>query len=184
MPALIIYSVPGQKGRFEKIPDISDIKLINDIDRMSISDWYPCNELPDGYNTRQPKRSHGFEHVNHFYTKRNLIVLAKLFQMANTSRFKFLFTGFISGATKLNQFHLKNYVFGGGGINPGPRKGTLYVPSISMEVPIASLCKDRLQTQLKANESIAIKTLENTVISTGSFHQIVKSTECEFIDYI
>lgn len=184
VPALIIYTVKGLKGRFEKIPDELDIKKIKEIDSSEIMDWYPSAELPDGYNTRQPIRSHGMDHVHHFYTKRNLAVLAKLFGKCNSSRFKYLFTGFVGGATKLNQFHLKNYVFGGGGFNPGPRKGTLYAPSISMEVPIISLCKDRLLTQSRAYKNRANQKLENFALGTGSSHEIAINSETGLLDYV
>ena len=184
VPALIIYSVEGLKGRFEKNPDSLDIKKIQDIENSLISEWYPSTELPDGYNTRQPIRSHGLDHVHHFYTKRNLAVLAKFFQKSSTSRFKYLFTGFVGGATKLNQLHLKNYVFGGGGINPGPRKGTLYAPSISMEVPVIALCKDRLQTQSRAYKSRSNQSLENFVLATSSSHEISASSDSDLLDYV
>src|SRR5690606_34356504 len=76
VPVLINYSV-GNK-RYEKTPDGFDLELINKIDNSEIPYWYPTEELPDGYNTRQPKGSHGITHVHHFYSKRNLWVLAKL----------------------------------------------------------------------------------------------------------
>lgn len=184
VPVLIIYSVDSVKGRFEKKPDKMDLKKIHDIENSPISDWHPSAELPDGYNTRQPIRSHGFDHVHHFYTKRNLIVLAHLFRKASASKFKFLFTGFVGGATKLNQFHLKNYVFGGGGFNPGPRKGTLYAPSISMEVPIISLCQDRLRTQLRAYNGLLNQNIDNIVIATSSTNAISTSSSKELLDYV
>jgi hypothetical protein len=38
--------------------------------------------MPEGYNTEQPKVSHGLTHVHHFYTKRNLWVLGALYETA------------------------------------------------------------------------------------------------------
>ncbi|MBV5329907.1 MAG: hypothetical protein JZU65_20145 [Chlorobium sp.] len=184
VPVLIIYSVSGLKGRFEKKPDKLDVEKIKAIEQIDIHDWHPSGQLPDGYNTRQPIRSHGLSHVHHFYTKRNLTVLAKLFSKASSSRFKYLFTGFVGGSTKLNQFHLKNYVFGGGGFNPGPRKGTLYAPSISMEVPIVSLCKDRLQTQARAYKGYSNQNKENLVLTTGSSNYVGVNTEDCLLDYV
>ena len=184
VPVLIIYSVDGQKGRLEKKPDGFDIAKIEKIESLDTNSWHPTSKLPDGYNTRQPIRSHGMNHVHHFYTMRNLIVLAKIYSKASSSRFKFLFTGFVGGATKLNQFHLKNYVFGGGGYNPGPRKGTLYAPSISMEVPITSLCKDRLRTQTRAYKKYTNYNKCNFVLATESCNNITLDTEKDLLDYI
>lgn len=184
VPVLIIYSVKGHKGRFEKAPDKLDFQKIQQINELEIGEWFPSAELPDGYNTRQPIRSHGFDHVHHFYTRRNLAALASLFAKAKSSRFKYLFSGFVGGATKLNQFHLKNYVFGGGGFNPGPRKGTLYAPSISMEVPIFSLCTDRLRTQSRAFKSQTRLLPENFVLSVSSANDVGLSSNDGTLDYV
>lgn len=183
-PVLIIYSIPGSKERLEKKPDALDLDKIKNINEIEISEWFPSIELPDGYNTRQPIRSHGFNHVHHFYTHRNLIVLSSLFSKVKNHRFKYLFTGFIGGATKLNQFHLKNYVFGGGGFNPGPRKGTLYAPSISMEVPIFSLCLDRLRTQSRASKSQINFRRDNFILSVGSASNVGLKINDGMLDYI
>ena len=71
VPVLINYSV-GNK-RFEKTPDEYDLALIEKINNMEIPYWYPMDELPNGYNTEQPKRSHGITHVHQFYTRRGAI---------------------------------------------------------------------------------------------------------------
>lgn len=184
IPVLLIYTVPGLKGRFEKEPDAFDLGLIDKIENLDINCWHPIAELPDGFNTRQPIRSHGMTHVHHFYTKRNLAALAKFYEHVQSSRSRFLFTAFLGGATKLNQFHLKNYVFGGGGFNPGPRKGTLYAPSISMEVPITSLCSDRIVTQLRAYKQFVGQRSGNVTISTGSCGNFGQVTANEILDYI
>jgi hypothetical protein len=184
VPVLIIYSVEGVSGRLEKKPDHNDIELIKKLEESPVSNWFPNSKLPDGYNTRQPIRSHSLEHVHSFYTHRNLITLASTFEKCNDYILKFLFSGFVNGATKLNQFHLKNYVFGGGGFNPGPRKGTLYAPSISMEVPILSLFKDRLRTQLRAFNSISLKPIGSTIQSTTSASNLYLNDNCGVLDYV
>jgi len=74
VPVLINYSV-GNK-RHEKEPDEYDLELIRKIDENEIPYWYPTDRMPEGYNTEQPKVSHGITHVHHFYTKRNLWVLS------------------------------------------------------------------------------------------------------------
>ena len=49
--------------RHEKTPDREDQALIEKIDGMEIPYWFPTDELPDGFNTRQPKGSHGITYV-------------------------------------------------------------------------------------------------------------------------
>ncbi len=184
VPILLIYSVEGKKGRFEKAPDELDLQKIKKINEWEIDEWFPSAELPDGYNTRQPIRSHGFDHIHHFYTRRNLAVLSALYAKSKSSRFRYLFTGFVGGATKLNQFHLKNYVFGGGGFNPGPRKGTLYAPSISMEVPVFSLLRDRLRTQSRAFKNQTFLSADNFVLSASSANDLGLSSNGGILDYV
>src|SRR5690606_7920216 len=74
VPVLINYSV-GNK-RYEKKPDEYDLELIRKIEESEIPYWYPTDRMPEGYNTEQPKVSHGITHVHHFYTRRNLWVLS------------------------------------------------------------------------------------------------------------
>src|SRR5690606_37189629 len=76
IPVLINYSV-GKK-RYEKTPDAFDLALIEKIEQLDIPYWFPTDRMPDGYNTEQPRVSHGLTHVHHFYTKRNLWVLGRV----------------------------------------------------------------------------------------------------------
>ena len=69
VPVSINYTVEGQGKRFEKAPDEADYALIKKIENSGIPYWFPIAALPDGYNTRQPIKSHGITHVHHFYTK-------------------------------------------------------------------------------------------------------------------
>ena len=81
VPVLINYKL-GKK-RFEKIFDDDDQLLIDKIDNVEISNFFPNDKLVEGFNTTQPKNSHGFTEVYDFYTKRNLLLLSVVW-----SRFK------------------------------------------------------------------------------------------------
>lgn len=84
VPVLINYSI-GTK-RFEKRPDNNDIDLISRIEAMPIQNHYPKSTLPNGFNTRQPKESHGVDRVYQFYTRRNLHILSALREKAGKAR--------------------------------------------------------------------------------------------------
>ena len=183
VPVQIIYSVDGIKGRLSKKPDQEDLEQINKIESLEIDSWFPSERLFYGRETRR-NDAIGFTHIHHYYTKRNLLLLSSLYKKLKTNKLKFLFTGFVGGATKLNQFHLKNYVFGGGGINPGARKGTLYAPSISMEVPIFSLYRDRLRTQIRAFKNYTKLDKKNCLITTSSCSALNSGYEKEILDYV
>ena len=108
---LINYSANGK--RHEKIPDKYDLSTIKKIDESKIPYLFPTNELPDGYNTNQPKLSHGFTHVHHFYSKRNLWVLASIYNkvLASKIRHKLIwdFTGIQNVSTKLTNILQPGY---------------------------------------------------------------------------
>ena len=74
VPVLINYTANGK--RHEKAPDDFDSELMDKIEKSNIPYWFPTDRMPEGYNTKQPKISHGLTHVHHFYTKRNLWVLS------------------------------------------------------------------------------------------------------------
>jgi DNA modification methylase len=142
VPVMINYSV-GRK-RFEKEPEQFDLDLLKMIEESAIPYWFPTDRMPDGYNTEQPKRSHGITHVHHFCTKRNLWLLSCLyFKTINSLLFKnllFVFQSVINRATKTNRFRWR----GTGGLS-----GTLYVPSLVFERAVIPLFNNKLSDILK-----------------------------------
>lgn len=137
VPVLINYSVSGHRGRFSKTPDQSDLDTIAKIEHGTIPHWFPTSELPDGYNTTQPKMSHGLTHVHHFYTRRNLWVLASLWEqcrLSGISYMQFIFTSAHQYCNRLCRLHVGNFFNGGGGVVDKPLSNTLYMPSLSIEV--------------------------------------------------
>jgi DNA modification methylase len=126
VPVLINYSVGKQ--RLEKKPDAFDLALIEKIEQLDIPYWFPTDRMPKGYNTEQPKVSHGITHVHHFYTKRNLWVLGAYCARAN--RRDLLLPS--SLAVHINKMRRYQPVKQGG--TPG-LPGTLYISAISVELP-------------------------------------------------
>lgn len=129
VPVLINYSV-GNK-RFEKTPDEYDLALIDKINNMEIQYWYPTDELPNGYNTEQPKRSHGITHVHQFYTRRNLAVYSAFVEKGVTCKSFF----FAISALHIHINKMRRYQPVKPGGTPG-LPGTLFVSSISVELSI------------------------------------------------
>ena len=147
VPVVINYTVDGLKGKFSKKPDQSDLSLINEIDDFIIPHHVPVYELQDGFNTKQPIRSHGFTHAHHFYTKRNLIVLSAAWEKLKhcDSRLPFLFTASQRGLSKLASIAFSYYFHGGGGYINAGTKGTLYVSSTNPEVSVFHGLKSRIR---------------------------------------
>ena len=151
VPVLINYSVEPassrlmkeaepvssrQTTRFEKTPDKADLALIEKIENSNIPYWFPTTELPDGFNTRQPKGSHGITHVHHFYTKRNLWILSALREEIKSCRFHHQLSFLISSYDLTHSTLMTRIIFKAGGKKPvltGYQSGTLYVSSLPVE---------------------------------------------------
>lgn len=168
-PVLINYSV-GKK-RFEKPPDKADLELIERIKETKISYNFPFNELPAGFNTQQPKISHGLTHVHHFYTRRNLFVLAAIENRKKSPYIKFIISG-----SNINSSKLYRYRTSGKG---GNVSGTLYIPSTPQENNIIEVVKRKLRDILKVYKIGLIKSLINCASSSD-----LSNTPSNSIDYI
>lgn len=182
IPVLINYTV--NKRKYEKTPDQFDLELIKKIENSEIPYWYPVNILPDGYNTKQPKVSHGLTHVYHFYTKRNLWLLAAIGHSIRDSIYKnslkCLQTSVLNrNLSKGNRFVVNKYN-PKGRIN-GPLSGTLYIPPLIVEQNGLELIGYKLKEILSMFNYANSK--GNCIISTQSTTQIHQiPSNC--IDYI
>ncbi len=174
-PVLIDYSFKG--NRFYKLPDKDDLDLINKIRQMTIPYWFPTNEIPAGEKTNEPKRSHGYTNIHHYYTKRNLWILSSLWDKTSTNFEKSLITSFnVKTASKLHNVGFKK-----GRINlAGALSGTLYVPSITAERNIFKLIERKLSD---FNNLIEKDFNDDTIITTQSTTDLSNVPE-NIIDYI
>lgn len=165
-PISIIYDYEGK--RYEKKPDEYDINLLNKIKNFRIPYWIPKKEMPRGFNTEQPRRSHGLTHVHHFFTKRNLAMLSCAWSVATSARAKFLLTSLMYKSSVLcaplmsNYFAEKKGKPRGGWIGK-ERSGTLYCPAIHSEVMLLPQIKSR-----KKSVFISAGDSSNLVITTQS----------------
>lgn len=144
-PVKIFYKYGGR--RFSKKVDIGDIDTIDRIENMDVTSWFPNDEIPEGYNTSQPKKSHGINYVHQFYTKRNLYVLSECYKLINKTtdnRLKnillFWFSSIYSRSHKCNRYMPSH------NRHVGPLSGTLYIPFFQAEINIISLLKEKLKS--------------------------------------
>lgn len=143
-PSLIDYNVG--KNRYQKKPDQYDLNLIDEISNFEIPHWFPIDELPYGYNTKQPMKSHNYKYVHYFFTKRNLWIISNLWEKMDDNALKFIITSFlVKTGSKLHNIGMKN-----GKINlAGQVPGTLFVPSFVAERNIFKLAKKKLNDVIK-----------------------------------
>lgn len=141
-PVSISYTF-GKK-RHEKVPDRYDLALIQRVARTPIRDWYPTAALPEGDKTGDPF-SVGATHVHHFYTRRNLGVLAAL--RSGGLRTWLPFSALTPRATRMHRIaasRIGGEKKGVGGATVGVINGTLYIPSISVEMNVLEQASDRI----------------------------------------
>lgn len=137
---------------------------------------YPEDLLCDGFNTRQPKESHGFERVDDFYTCRTLVSLSKFSAKIGRKRrstLNFLFGSILPKLTKMNRYMRQH----GSRALVGPMANTLYVPSISVENNVL----DQLDFQLKKIVK-ALPGRGGVIVSTNSTTEEVLPAAS--VDYI
>ena len=145
IPVMISYNYNGK--RFEKKPDEEDLQLIERIKKHPIDQWIPMDELPNGYNTEQPKKSHGLTNTHLFYTKRNLISLSYFNKLINLNDdIGFALTKVASHLTKQYRLTYMNGCWGAGG---GPMSGTLYISSLVKELNMLNFIKEAVRLQVR-----------------------------------
>ena len=150
VPVLISYSVDGSPGRFEKEPDEEDIKRIEESQAVEISSWYPKHRMPEGGETRRNDDG-GITHIHHFYTWRNLVVLASIWakirdQMSHVPALGLWFTSTHAWGTRLNRLLTSNYFKRKGGVIGQTLQGTLYVSSLSIETNLIERFRLRISS--------------------------------------
>lgn len=168
VPVLINYTL-GRK-RYEKTPDIVDITLIEKTEELEIPYWFPTDAIPEGDKTGEPLRI-GITHVHHFYTKRNLWVLAAVHSKSSpgSSVLKTWLTSSLLGTTKMYKFRVDRKM--------STVMGTLYVPSLWTENGAFKLLKHKLGDFVKALHSRG-----PAVVSTASANAIIAGDgSCDYV---
>ena len=137
VPVLINYLLDGRKGRFEKTPDEHDLKLIRKIEESDIPYWFPKQRMPEGRETRR-NDSVGLTHVHHFYTKRNVWILAALRARCTSAQTMLWFNSQLINISKLNRYR-PNVSF-----PYNPLSGTLYIGSQISESSVLTAYENKL----------------------------------------
>ena len=180
---VIIVATAG-KEKIQRRPNEYDYNLLKRIETEKIDCFFPTDELPEGYNTEQPKKTKHIYYVHQFYTRRNLIALSKLKEKIERSPLvfllRFMFTGMINRSTVMNRVHLNNYFNGGGGWNGGYLKGTLYVSNAPTETSVLGQIDDKLSAMVRASDMLS--KVRPNVLYVGSADNL--NINDNSIDYI
>lgn len=146
------------KTKIQRAPNDYDLDVLKRIEETKIDVFFPIYLLPEGQET-QRNTDRGIYYTHQFYTKRNLIALAKLYDKIEKSKMpcalRFMFTAMINRSTCMNRVHINYYFNGGGGWNAGYLKGTLYVPNSPTETSVLEQIGDKYSAMARASEMLA-----------------------------
>ncbi len=179
VPVLINYTANGKRA--EKVPDAFDLALITKIENSEIPYWFPADRMKEGKETRR-NDPFGITHVHHFFTKRNLWVLARLLAKSHSLSLKLIITGILQISSKQSSFRYdsRNPQNTAGGI----LKGTLYVPSLPREGSVFENYKRRMNSIISGFKSVQASEYSQCT-GTASFERVLlsdNSLDYGFID--
>lgn len=164
IPVLINYSF--NKKRFEKELDKLDYCLLKKLASLSITNWFPTDKLPSGYNLDQPQRSHGFKYVHNFYHYRTLHLVSEflgLYSNIDLSLTQFLIGSILPKLTKMNRYMPQH----GSRALVGPMANVLYLPPLHVENNVI----DQMLFQFKKIKK-ALNSESGNIITTQSSTKI------------
>lgn len=173
-PVLIRYEL-GNK-RFDKKPDENDLRIIDKIEKTKIPYWYPTNRLCEGRESRRNDKA-GITHVHHFFYKRTLYVLAKIFDLIkhqnNSDLLKIWFTSQIINISKMNRFRPQvSFPY-------NPLSGTMYISSMVSEANPFNAYSGKVA---KFAEALKNNQGNKYCISTGSTSKLPMSDNtCDYV---
>ena len=157
IPVLIEYTINGKK--YDKQPEDNDIALIETIEKSDIPYWFPSHRMMDGKETRR-NDGVGLTHVHHFYTKRNLWILAAIKSRCTSPQTLLWFNSQLINISKLNRYRP------GVSFPYNPLSGTYYVGSQVSESSIFIAYKNKLKKLITAFKGIKSPSILETKSTT------------------
>lgn len=175
VPVLINYSV-GTK-RHEKTPDAEDLALIDKIEGMEIPYWFPKDRLMEGQETRRNDPI-GITHVHHFYTKRNLWVIAATLAKLPNLNYVMTLLPVIWTNTKLYRYRWAGGFAGAGG---GPLAGTLFIPSLIKDISLLKSLFDYFKKGVKKKQLFEKMNSQMIMTRSSSVMQQIPDASVNYI---
>ncbi|EPV3682669.1 DNA methyltransferase, partial [Enterobacter kobei] len=158
IPVLINYSLPGRRNKLTRRVNTEDLELINKINNLKIEDWHPTERMMEGKETRRNDRI-GLTNIHHYYSKRNLIILAKIREKCrNDKQALLMFNSQLINVSKLNRYRP------GISFPYNPLSGTMYIGSQVSESNVFIALENKLRKLTTAFKNIKA----HSVISTMS----------------
>lgn len=171
VPVLINYRV-GKK-RFEKRPDVADLDLIRKVEESDNPYSIPNDRMPEGSESRRNDEI-GLTHVHHFYSRRNLWILAAIYSKLRTHEHFLWFNSQLINISKLNRYRP------GVSFPYNPLSGTLYVSSQISEANVFTAYENKLERMKKAfiecrygNYIGSVQSSSRPIVQQGGFSDYI-----------
>ena len=173
-PVLISYQYSGK--RHTKKPDQKDLEVLKRIEQSEIPYWYPAIRMCEGRESRRNDKI-GLTHVHHYFFKRTLFVLAKIYDLINQSEYadvlKIWFTSQIINISKMNRYRPQvSFPY-------NPLSGTLYVSSMVNEANPFSAYEGKIKRFVEALANSANNTACISTSSTTCL--LLPNDSCDYI---
>lgn len=186
-PVLINYTYQGK--RYDKEPDYEDFKIIEDLENLNDSLWYPTdlmmNKEGKWGDTWRSGTHIGITHVHHFFNLRTLKVMSTFYNLVSNSKYYSVYQNSLRGSTsystELVKVNVPRLLDTGGLFSFGAVTGTLYVPSLNGERNLLDALRSKIDSYIKNTHENQLK--ENVVISTQSTGDL-KQLKNNSIDYV
>ncbi len=140
VPVYIEYSYLDKI--FYKKPDAFDFSLLEDLGDLNIKEFFPSVRMPIGSEARRNDKV-GITNVHHFYLKRSLFYLSKIFSNCDSNELKFLFTAALTGLSLQQRYRPKS------GFPNMIMSGTLYIGSLNREWNVLNWVEGKLKGLVK-----------------------------------
>lgn len=171
IPVIIDYNF--NNTRFRKTPDKNDLEILSRIKYTEIPYWFPIEELPDGVNTKQPKKSHNINYNYQFYTKRALWIHAAINDSIKSPFARFVHTSILSMRCT-NRMPYRPGGRSAGTVN------NLSIPAVRQEYNVIDTFRRKANQIIKAFN--AKKESESIIISTNSITDLnIKDNSVDYI---
>jgi 16S rRNA G966 N2-methylase RsmD len=185
IPVMVNVLDGRSKSMRDTIPD--DLELLERIAEFPLSDWVPVMRMPNGEESRRNDKF-GITHVHHFFTRRNLITLSRLFALIRNMVIElrlpllFMATSAFRVLTIRSLFLPNAYICGGTGPFKPSSSGTLYIPSLTGERNVILAWEERIKQFTYLFQAIPATNTPPicSAQSSGDLRQLLDSS----VDYV
>ena len=182
VPVMINYSV-GKK-RYEKKPDDRDLAIIEKIELDDVPYWFPTDAImfkgERWGDTWRAGVHAGITHAHHFYTKRNLWVLAAVWDRIHLISHNEAYALMLAHSAA-NPYTSKLRRFRADKRGGGPLAGTMYVASLITPPNVKLTIERNVDFVLKALFKLQNTTPMGIVTTNSSTYQIAPENSADYI---